>query len=152
MRKWKTSLLIVLMIAAAAAQTATETESPEVNRVARKLKCNCGCNQDMACLMPPGCPVCKTNKTKIFKMQQSGMTDQQILDQYVKENGKDVLVVPAGVGGTAGPYIALVIGLGLVLFTIRRYMKPKPAAATAGGPEIDPATLARIEKETAELD
>lgn len=150
MHKWKSSFLIAIMMAAAIGQTATEMDSPQINRIASKLKCSCGCNQNMACVMPPGCPVCKTNKAKMVNMQKAGMSDQQILDQYVAENGKDILVVPPGIAGVLGPYIALTLGLGLVLFTIRRLMRPR--AASPNGPPIDPETLARIEKDTANLD
>lgn len=150
MHKWKSSFLIAIMMVAALGQTATEMDSPQINRIASKLKCNCGCNQTMACVMPPGCPVCKTNKAKMVNMQKSGMSDQQILDRFVAENGKDILVIPPGIGGVLGPYIALGLGLLLVLWTIRRYMRPRMAAA--GGPTVDPATLAQIEKDTANLD
>ena len=150
MRKWKSSLLLAVMVAAALGQTATEMDSPQINRIASKLHCNCGCNQSMACVMPPGCPVCKMNKAKMVNMQKSGMSDQQILNQYVVENGKDVLIVPPGIAGVLGPYVALSLGLLLVLWTIRRYMRPRKAALN--GPPIDAATLARIEKDTANLD
>jgi len=150
MRQWKSSLLLAVMLAAALGQTATEMDSPQINRIASKLHCNCGCNQSMACVMPPGCPVCKMNKAKMVNMQKSGMSDQQILDQYVAENGKDVLIVPPGIAGVLGPYVALSLGLLLVVWTIRRYMRPRKAALN--GPPIDAATLARIEKDTANLD
>ena len=146
---------ILLMVAAALAQTASDLDSPAVNRVAAKLQCSCGCNQNMACVMPPGCPMCKTNKTKIFGLQKTGMGDDQILAQYVAENGKDIIVIPPGMGGFAGPYIALGLGLIVVLWTIRRYIrKPDMAAAGAGGvaPDVDAELLARIEKDTADLD
>ncbi len=150
MRKWKSSLLLAVMIVAAVGQTATEMDSPQINRIASKLHCNCGCNQSMACVMPPGCPVCKMNKAKMVNMQKSGMSDQQILNQYVAENGKDVLIVPPGIAGVLGPYVALSLGLLLVLWTIRRMMRPRKAALN--GPPLDAATLARIEKDTANLD
>jgi cytochrome c-type biogenesis protein CcmH/NrfF len=150
MHKWKSSFLIAIMMAAAVGQTATEMNSPAIDRIASKLKCSCGCNQTMACVMPPGCPVCKTNKAKMVNMQKSGMSDQQILDQYVAENGKDILVVPPGIAGVLGPYVALTLGLGLVIWTIRRLMRPGPPSPN--GPPIDPETLARIEKDTANLD
>ena len=142
------------MMVAALGQTATDLDSPPVNRIANKLKCSCGCNQNMACVMPPGCPVCKTNKTKIFGMQKSGMNDRQILDQYVAESGKDILVIPPGTAGFAGPYIALGLGLLVVLWTIRRFSRKAPATAAGPGiaPDIDAELLARIEKDTANLD
>jgi len=150
MRKWKSSLLLAILMVAALGQTATEMDSPQINRIASKLHCSCGCNQSMACVMPPGCPVCKANKAKMVNMQKSGMSGQQILDQFVAENGKDVLVVPPGIAGVLGPYVALTLGLGLVIFTIRRLMRPR--AVSPNGPPIDPETLARIEKDTANLD
>lgn len=150
MRQWKSSLLLALMIAAALGQTATEMDSPQINRIASKLHCSCGCNQSMACVMPPGCPICRTNKAKMVNMQKSGMSDQQILDKYVAESGKDILIVPPGIAGVLGPYVALSLGLLLVVWTIRRYMRPRKAALN--GPPIDAATLARIEKDTANLD
>src|SRR5665213_4262127 len=150
MHKWKSSCLIARMMVAAVGQTATEMDSPAIDRIASKLKCSCGCFQNMACVMPPGCPICKMNKAKMVNMKKSGMSDQQILDQYVAENGKDILVVPPGIAGVLGPYIALTLGLLLVVWTIRRYMRPRKAALN--GPPIDAATLARIEKDTANLD
>src|SRR5258708_10692272 len=105
MRKWKSSLLLAIMMVAALGQTASEMDSPQINRIASKLKCSCGCNQNMACVMPPGCPMCKTNKAKMVNMQKSGMSDQQILDKYVAENAKDILVIPPGIGGGLGPAV-----------------------------------------------
>jgi cytochrome c-type biogenesis protein CcmH/NrfF len=146
MPKFKTSLLVVLMTIAALAQTATELESPAVNRVAAKLNCSCGCKLNMACRMPPDgrCPVCQMNKTKILAMQQSGSSDRQILDQYAAENGKDILVIPPGSAGVLGPYVALGLGLIAVFFTIRRYMRLKPSVAST--------QIEQIEKDMAKLD
>lgn len=151
MPKWKTSFLVAIMTAAALAQTATELESPAVNRVAAKLNCSCGCKLNMACRMPPDgrCPVCQMNKAKILAMQQAGTSDQQILDQYAAENGKDILVIPPGSAGVLGPYVALGLGLIAVFFTIRRYMRLKPSVAAT---QIDRAMLEQIEKDLAKLD
>jgi len=55
-----------------------------------------------------------------------------------------------GIAGVLGPYVALTLGLGLVIFTIRRLMRPR--AVSPNGPPVDPETLARIEKDTANLD
>ena len=71
-----------------------------MNRVAGKLNCSCGCNMNMNCLMPPyPCQVCRRAKAKIIAMQAEGKSDNQILDQFVQENGKDVLVVEPGRAG-----------------------------------------------------
>jgi cytochrome c-type biogenesis protein CcmH/NrfF len=149
MQKWKSSLLVAILAAAALAQTASDFEAPQVNRVAEKLLCNCGCNLNMACLMPPyPCPVCRKAKAKIIAMQAEGKTDQQILDQFAQENGKDIVAVGPGFLGVFGPYAALAVGLGIVILVIRRFRRP----AAAPAPQVDAATLDRIEKDLAKLD
>ncbi len=155
LRKFKASALIVLAAALCVAQSASEYESPAVVGIAGKLNCNCGCHLNMACIMPPSgvCPVCKDNKIKIANMLKAGMTEKQVLDQYVKEQGQQVLVVPPGIFGFTGPYIALGIGLLGVLLAIRYFkgVKTAPAVAPANDSE-----LARyhdqIEKDLEKLD
>ena len=51
--------------------------------------------------------------------------------------------------GSALSYSALALGLGLVVVVIRRYRRPVAAPA---GVSVDPAILAKIEKDTANLD
>jgi cytochrome c-type biogenesis protein CcmH/NrfF len=131
------------------AQTAVDLVSEPVNRVAKKLACTCGCAQDMTCQMEPGCGICKRAKTRIFAEQQAGKSDSQILDGFVAENGKTILWVTPGLAGSAGPYVALSLGAIVVLFVIRRYLKPRPAGM---GPEIDPEVLDKINKDMAKLD
>jgi cytochrome c-type biogenesis protein CcmH/NrfF len=150
MSTWKSSAIALLFAAAAAAQTATELESPAVNRVAEKLNCPCGCKMNMACRMDPyPCQVCRKNKIEIYNLQQAGKSDDQILAQFASEQGKDILVQPPGIMGVGGIAIAGAIGLGAVLLAIRRYLhKPAPAAA----PEIDPAVIAKLDEDLDKLD
>jgi cytochrome c-type biogenesis protein CcmH/NrfF len=151
MLKLRTNLLVLLVTAVCFAQTASEIESASVNRVAGKLNCSCGCNLSMTCLMPPQpCPVCRAAKLKILAMQTAGKSDGEILNQFVAENGKGVLVVEPGIAGVVGPYAALASGLLLVGWTILRYLRKRPAAAE--GVEIDAATLDKIEKDMAKLE
>jgi len=149
MRKWKSSFLVAVAAAVSLAQTASELESPRVNRVAERLSCTCGCNLNMACKMEPWpCHVCRGAKLKIFAMQAEGKSDSQILDQFVSENGRQILAVGPGLFGVIGPYAALALGLAVVAFVIRRYLRARHAPA----PQIDPAVLERIEKDMAKLD
>jgi cytochrome c-type biogenesis protein CcmH/NrfF len=145
MRKF--SVLLAIAAGLCLAQTAVDLDSDPVNRVAKKMLCNCGCAQDMACKMEPGCGICKRAKTKIFALQTAGKSDSQILDEFVAENGKQILAITPGLFGTAGPFIALSLGAIVVLLVIKRYRKPHPAV-----PEIDPDVLERINKDMAKLD
>jgi cytochrome c-type biogenesis protein CcmH/NrfF len=153
MKKWSISAAALLFAAAVFAQTATELETPAVNRVAEKLSCPCGCKMNMACRMDPyPCQVCRKNKVEIYNLQQSGKSDDQILSQFKAEQGADILVEPPGIMGVGGICIAAAIGFGMVLLVIRRYRR-KPAVAA---PEIDPETLRllndRIDQDLTKLD
>lgn len=145
----KFSLILALAAGFAMAQTAVDLDSEPVNRVAKKLLCNCGCAQDMTCKMEPGCGICKRAKTKIFALQAAGKSDSQILDDFEAENGKAILAVTPGLFGTAGPFIALSLGAIMVLLVIKRYRKPQAAGEV---PEIDPKVLEQINKDMAKLD
>ena len=153
--KTKASLLVILATALCLAQTATEYESPAVNHVAGKLNCNCSCKLRMDCVMPPTgiCGVCKAAKIRIANMQKDGKSEKQILDTFVAENGASVLAVSPGKFGNSAPYIALLMGLGVVFLVIRRYRHLRPAPVVPAG---DDATLSRyhdqIEKDLSKLE
>lgn len=155
MRRFKNSLLVLcLFVGTGFGQSAEELESPAVNRVAEKLLCPCGCKMNMACRMDPyPCRTCWENKQKIFKYQKAGLSDQAILDQFAKDNGKDIIATPPGLMGSLSMYSVAFLGLILVAFTIRRYRR-KPAAA-GDAPSDDPALNRyhdQIEKEVEKLD
>ena len=48
--------------------------------------------------------------SKIFALQTAGKSDSEILDQFVAENGKQILAITPGIFGTAGPFVALSLG------------------------------------------
>ncbi len=158
-RRFRGVLLAVIgtlgLVATGVAQTAGDLETPAVNRIAEKLNCPCGCMMNMACKMDPyPCGTCRRAKVKIFEMQGAGKSDQQILDSFVAdpEYGKKVLAIAPGFWGVAGIWTAVLIGLGMVVVAMRRYMRHKPSPALANAPEIDPETMARIEKDLNKLD
>ncbi len=87
------------------AQSAEELESPAVNRIATRLNCPCGCKTNMACRMDPyPCRTCWDNKKKILQMEQAGMSDQAILDQFAQEMGAE-----CGGGAAGHPGFAFVL-------------------------------------------
>jgi cytochrome c-type biogenesis protein CcmH/NrfF len=149
----QTVLLLLAAVALCLAQDAGDLESPAVNRVAEKLNCPCGCMMNMACKMDPyPCQTCRRAKVKIFEMQGAGKSDRQIFDSFAAENGKSILAVGPGFMGVAGIWIAGLIGLAMVVMAIRHYRRHAPAPALAHAPDIDPETMARIEKDLNKLD
>ncbi len=154
MRRAKVSLLAALTAALCFAQTTTlPTEAPSVERVAAKLKCNCGCNLNMDCKMDPWpCHVCRAGKEKIVVMQKAGMSDAAILQEFVKEEGPAVLVVEPGMFGSLSHYFGLGVGLLLVVWFIRRQLANRAAPAAPADAELLKRYHDAIEKETARLD
>jgi cytochrome c-type biogenesis protein CcmH/NrfF len=80
------SLLFLVLASTALAQTESQIESDEVKRVGSHLTCQCGCRDDVNCMMSAGqCPVCKPMRTRIFQMQQAGIDDSAIVASFVKD-------------------------------------------------------------------
>ena len=153
MRLLRLSILIAIASCVLVAQTATDLESKPVKRVASRMACTCGCKTSMACDMPPWpCTMCQRNKTKIFKMQQAGMSDDQIVAQFVKDEGPDIVLQPPGRFDFSMPFIALALGLLLVWWFIRRMRKPALAAPSPADSVALDRYRDQIEKEVSKLD
>lgn len=155
MRRLRASIFAAALIGAPLfAQSAEDLESPAVNRVAEKLLCPCGCKMNMTCRMDPyQCQTCWGNKKKILSMQQAGLSDNAILDQFKKDMGEDVVAVHPGVLGSISFYTAAAVGLILVVFVIRKYARPAPVAvAGVAEDEVLDKYHDQIEKEVEKLE
>jgi cytochrome c-type biogenesis protein CcmH/NrfF len=155
MRRFRSSLLAILLAAAALAQTASQKPSLDVRRVAHRLACQCGCKDSVATCSMLECHFSKPAKEKIAKMQGDGASDQTILEAFVKEFGQGVLLDEPSAYGWIVPYTMLALGLVVIWLFIRRYRKPKPL--TEMGPmEIDDPALEKyrdqIERDLSKMD
>ena len=137
-----TILFVLVLSCAARAQTESQIESDEVKRVGSHLTCQCGCKDDVNCMMSAGqCPICKPMRTKIFKMQQSGMDDSAIVAAFVKEMGGRVFRPDPSSSFWLVPYFALGTGGILLVFLLRR-MKGRSrrqnlVPVLSGGPDVE---------------
>jgi cytochrome c-type biogenesis protein CcmH/NrfF len=147
---------LLLMAGLALAQTETQITSDPVRRVAKHVSCQCGsCSDDANCMMSSGqCGFCKPARTKIFRMQQAGVSDQKILDSFIEEYGQKIFRGDPNPFAWVVPYIALALGGVVVVWFVRRSARPQPV--TAGGPVLDERALGKyreqIEKDLAHLD
>jgi cytochrome c-type biogenesis protein CcmH/NrfF len=150
MSLWRNSVLIAFIAVNCFAQSAADLEADSVKRVAKRLACQCGsCKESTACEMPGGCGYCKRVKTEISQLQTKGQSDQQIIAQLVKENGQDTFLAEPGMFGWMTPYLAILGGLGLIFWFVRRHLK---TAAPAVNAEVVNRYNARIEKELETLE
>jgi len=83
------------------------------------------------------------------------MSDNQIVQAFIRENGPGIYLAPPNAFGWIIPYTAVLAGVLPILLFIRKYRKPKPLT-DLGAMEIDDPELAKykdqIEKDLANLE
>ena len=156
MSRLKSSLLAArLAVAAGLAQTASEKPSVDVRRVGARFACQCGCKDSVATCSMLECHFSKPAKERIAQMQSVGMSDQQIIQAFVRDYGAGIYLAPPNAWGWIVPYASVGLGLVVIWLFVKRYYKPKPLAEI-GPMEVDDPELAKykdqIEKDLASLD
>jgi cytochrome c-type biogenesis protein CcmH len=140
----------------ALAQVSSELVTPEIRRVGSKLACLCGsCKNSVGDCPMLACHYAMPAREKIKTLQAAGKSDQQIIDQFVADEGIRALVVPPAEGfnllAWVMPFAMIGMGLAAIWWFIRRFSRPAPAA-----PDLDPQLLERyhdtIEKDLSKLD
>ena len=158
MRRFRSSLLILAAALAAClsggAQTAAEKPSNDVRRVGARLQCQCGCKDSVATCSMLECSFSRPAKERIARMQAVGMSDDQIVQAFVRDYGAGIYLSPPNAFGWIIPYAAIGVGLLGVWLFVRKY-KPKPLAEV-GPIEIDDPNLEKykdqIEQDLAKLE
>ena len=155
MRRLKNSLFVLVIAAAALAQTAAEKPNVDVRRVGARVACQCGCKDSVATCSMLECHFSKPAKERIAQMQSVGMSDEQIVQAFIREYGAGVYLAPPNAFGWIVPYASLGLGMVVIWLFVRRYYKPKPMT-DLGPVEIDDPALAKykdqIEKDMANLE
>ena len=155
MQRFRVSLLATLVAVAAMSQTASEKPSQDVRRVGAHLQCLCGCKDSVATCSMLECSHSKPAKEKIARMQAVGMTDDQIIQSFIREDGPGIYLAPPSAFGWLVPYAAVGLGLVVILAFVKKYRKPRPLAELPALDLDDPALAKykdQIEKELADLE
>ena len=153
MYRWRSSFILLVVAVAALAQTASERPGQDVLRVAHHLACQCGCSDTVATCSMLECHFSKPAKERIAKMQTAGMSDQQIINQFIAEYGQGIYRGDPNAWGWIIPYASIGFGLLVIWWFIKRY-KRRPMAELAPAAE-DPALAKyneQIEKDLAHLE
>ncbi|MBL8233003.1 MAG: cytochrome c-type biogenesis protein CcmH [Bryobacterales bacterium] len=156
MLRFRSKLLLILTTGLCLAQSSTEFLTPAVRRVGDNLACLCGaCKNTVATCQMLGCHYSSPAREKIAKMQAAGMSDQAIIDDFVKKEGLKALAVPPAEGfsllGWVMPFVAIGIGLAAIYLFIKRFHKPAPVIAPVDSAVLD-KYHEQIEKDLAKLD
>ena len=155
MQRFRSSLLVFTIAVAALAQTASEKPNVDVRRVGARLQCQCGCKDSVATCSMLECHFSKPAKERIAQMQSVGMSDDQIVQAFIRDYGMAIFLATPNAFGWIVPYASVGFGLVLIYLFLRKYRKPKPMT-DLGEIEADDPQLAKyqeqIEKDTANLD
>ncbi len=155
LQRFRSSLLALLVAAVALAQTASEKPSLDVRRVGSRLQCQCGCKDSVATCSMLECHFSKPAKERIAQMQSVGMSDEQIVQAFIRDYGMAIYLAEPNAWGWVVPYASAGFGLVVILLILRKWKKPKPMT-DLGTIEADDPELAKykeqIERETSNLD
>src|SRR5664280_702259 len=159
MDRFKSSLLVLSVAVVALAQTASQKPSVDVRRVGARLACQCGCKDSVATCSMLECSFSKPAKERIAQMQAVGMSDEQIVQAFVRDYGAGIYLAPPNAWGWIVPYASVGLGLVMIWLFLKRYRKPKALEEIGVGPEgtpIDDPALEKykdqIEKDLAKLE
>ncbi len=151
MSRLKSSFLILVAALFLFAQP-----NQDVRRVGARLACQCGCKDSVATCSMLECGFSKPAKERIARMQAVGMSDDQIIQAFMRDYGAGIYLAPPSAFGWIVPYASVGVGLVVIWLFIRKYYR-KPKPLTEVGPvEIDDPDLAKykdqIERDLAKLD
>ena|SRR5579871_4970978 len=112
-----------------------------------QLMCICGCGQILLECNHVGCPDSDGMRNELMASVTRGDSDSLVEQAFVQKYGPTVLAAPTTTGfdRTAWimPFVALVLGFGIVVFVIRSW-KNRPTPALADG--IRPVRGAELEQ------
>ena len=148
-------MLAAVLAGTAFAQSESQIESDDVKRVGTHIACQCGaCSENVNCNMSSGqCHFCKPARTKIYKMQRAGMSDEQVISSFVQEYGKAIFRADPNSFFWVIPYLSLLAGGGVLWIVIKRLrgtknLTPAPAGHVVADDPLLAKYRAQIEKDT----
>ena len=134
-----------------------------IQAIEKQIHCTCGCNQDVYTCRTTDftCTTSPAMHRRVLALAAEGKSAQQIIAEFVKENGVAILMAPPKRGfNLAGYFVpsSLILIAGAILtLTLRRWARagasaealgpPGPAARTAPQPSASAAELERLRRE-----
>ena len=129
-------------------------QSPRAKQIGMHLKCMCGsCDMTATGCSHPGgafsgpCEAAQAELREVDAMLAKNMTEQQIIDAFVAKYGSVVYVEPPkkGFGLVAWimPVFYVVVGLGIVVYLVRKWAT-RPLTPAPAGPSVPNEALDRV--------
>jgi len=160
---WTRAAEAALLAGAICFSLGAAAPTSRLNTLSHQLMCQCGCAQLLGECDHVGCPDRDKELSELTTDVAAGMTDQQVMDEFVAKYGATVLAAPTTKGfdlvAWIAPFAVFAAALLGTILLIRRWggLGVERKAQTAGGPveSADPAErerLDRIRRETGSND
>jgi cytochrome c-type biogenesis protein CcmH len=139
-------LLLLAIFAGTLLLLGAGDNSARVDRLGHQMMCVCGCNQILLECNHVGCSYSTRMRDELVAAVDRGETDNGVLQWFIQNYGTTVLTVPANRGFSRiawiMPYLALVVGISLVVFIVgvwrkRTLLKPASVAPAIQRAELD---------------
>jgi cytochrome c-type biogenesis protein CcmH len=134
----KRLLHITLLCVLAIPMLGAGSPSSRFDALGHKLVCQCGCGQILLECNHVGCPVSPVMIEELKAQLATGLPDAGVLNFFINKYGPVSLAAPIRGGfdivAWIVPFGALFIGIGLVVYFIRRWRPRTPPAGPSSGP------------------
>jgi len=126
-----------------------------IQAIEKQIHCTCGCNLDVYTCRTTDftCAVSPAMHARVVVLAREGKTGQQILDQFVRENGVAILMAPPKRGfnlaGYFVPSLVILVAGAILTLVLRRWARavPAPVAPRPSAVAASPEELERLRHE-----
>jgi cytochrome c-type biogenesis protein CcmH len=109
-------------------------DAARIDRLGHQMMCVCGCNQILLECNHVGCSYSTRMRDELTAAVTRGDSDNSVLQWFIQTYGTTVLAAPTNTGfnrmAWIMPYLALVVGIGLVVAIVGVWRK-RPLVAPA---------------------
>ena len=129
-----------------------------IQAIEKQLHCTCGCNLDVYTCRTTDftCTVSPAMHQHVVGLAKQGMTGQQIIDQFVREQGVAILMAPPKRGFNLAGYFVpslLIVAAGVALtLVLRGWARTAATDAVPARPVAAAGTPEELERLRGELD
>lgn len=140
--------LVLLLLGGVPAAVAATVTSKEVEE---SLTCQCGCGLTVHSCNHLQCGSAIPLKQEIATLVEEGLDRDSILVRFRDKYGEKILAAPTTEGFNLAawvlPFVALGVGVGIVLVTVRRWTgRDEAAEAASPAPALDDADRRRLDR------
>jgi cytochrome c-type biogenesis protein CcmH/NrfF len=130
-------LIATLMMPLMASVRSARAAAPSGQEIAEGLTCQCGCGLTVANCNHPNCSFSVPMRERIDTMLAHGKGRAEIISYFRKQYGEKILSAPTTQGfnllAWTMPFVALLVGGGLVVLMMGRWRGGAPAPPQAPG-------------------